>query len=120
MTCGEPQQKGQILMGKGDALVFQHTVTSDQQDWNIVELESHKQLHCYIHELIQLCTYTTATSDELQQRLRYGRSHFGSRFIQRLVSALQRKDHDERQSVVWLLTLLNDAEALPLLHALSH
>ena len=109
-------------MGKGDALVFQqvNNIGQDQQNWNIVELESHKQLHRYIDETIQLCTDYTATRSDLQQRLSYGCSHFGKRFTHHLIYSLHRKDHDERQSVVWLLTLLNDQEALPTLRHMAH
>jgi hypothetical protein len=132
-------------MGKRDALVFQiasiastkssinpvrtTTAIDDieqqskddiEQQWNIVGLETQRQLHHELNELIRLCAYTTITTSTLQQQLQEKQQRYGCRFAQYLVRALQIEDDDERQAVVWLLTLLQDPETLPMLRAMIH
>jgi hypothetical protein len=106
-------------MEKGDARLFQHETAIDGQDWNIVELESRRQLRYRIHELIQLATSSSITTSEMRQHLRLGVAQFGKRFARQLVRSLQRDDFHERQSIVWLLTLLNEQETIPLLQHTS-
>jgi hypothetical protein len=106
-------------MEKRDAMLFQHETAIDGQDWNIVELESRRQLRYRIHELIQLATSSSITTSEMRQHLRLGVAQFGKRFARQLVRSLQRDDFHERQSIVWLLTLLNEQETIPLLQHTS-
>jgi hypothetical protein len=112
-------------MEKGDARLFQQETTSDEhtaydpRDWNIVELESHRLLHQKINELIRLTTDSTLTTSDLQQLLRSGVEHFGDLFALHLVRSLDCDDQCERQSVVWLLTLLNDKATIPALEQIS-
>ena len=90
------------------------TETSETIDttWNIVELDSHRELRQQVHELITIASSSSITTDEMRQRLLQGVVMFGKRFATQLVRSLQRDDQQERQSVVWLLTLLNDKETL--------
>ncbi|TMC23420.1 MAG: hypothetical protein E6J34_02980 [Chloroflexi bacterium] len=105
-------------MEKGSVLVFQQTSTTQlDQSGHIVELESHRQLHHTITELIQLSS--CITTSEMQQRLQHATAQFGDRFTHQLVRALHRKDQQERQALVWLLTLLDDQVALPVLQQMS-
>lgn len=112
-------------MEKGDARLFQQATTSDAHnayapdDWNIVELESHRLLHQKINELIRLTTDSTLTTSDLQQLLRCGVEHFGDLFALHLVRSLDCNDQCERQSIVWLLTLLNDKATIPALEHMS-
>lgn len=102
-------------MGKRDARLFQSD--THEANWNIVELESHRQLRQQIQELITLANSSTITTEEMQKRLLQGVVMFGKRFATQLVRSLQRDDSQERQSIVWLLTVLNDKETLvPLQH----
>jgi hypothetical protein len=55
----------------------------------------------------------------MRQHLRLGVAQFGKRFARQLVRSLQRDDFHERQSIVWLLTLLNEQETIPLLQHMS-
>src|SRR5579863_5921467 len=93
-------------MGKRDARLFQ------DDTWNIVELESHRQLRQKIHELILLANSSSISTSEMQQRLLHGVVMFGKRFATQLVRSLQRDDQQERQTLVWLLTILNDQDTI--------
>lgn len=104
-------------MEKKDATLFQHD--TDEQSWNIVELESHRQLRRRIHELIYLSRSSSITTSEMRQYLLLGVAQFGKRFATQLVRSLHRDNLDERQSIVWLLTLLNEQETIPALEQMS-
>ena len=111
-------------MEKRDARLFQsasHVASSETPDtaWNIVELESQRQLRQQIHELILLANGSSITTEEIRKRLLQGVVMFGKRFATQLVRSLQRDDQQERQSVVWLLTVLNDKETLTPLHHMT-
>jgi hypothetical protein len=106
-------------MEKRDARLFQHEIDIDEQAWNMVELESRRQLRYRIHELIQLATSSSITTSEMRQHLRLGVAQFGQRFARQLVRSLHCNDFHERQSIVWLLTLLNEQETIPLLQRMS-
>lgn len=108
-------------MEKWDARLFQMHNSSDtfEHHRNVVELESHRQLHRRIHELIQLCNSSMVTTSEMQQHLQYTVALFGPRFTLYLVRALQHTTQTERQSIVWLLTLLNDHRAIHMLQQIS-
>ena len=103
-------------MEKRDTRLFQH----NESGWNIVELEvleSRRQLHQKVTELIRLAHDASLTTSEILQQLLLGAATFGHRLTMQLVRSLHRDDHNERQSIVWLLTLLNDREAItPLQH----
>ena len=79
---------------------------------NIVAFESHRHLRDTISELIYLTTNSTLTTSDLQKRLNVHKTTFGSRFTTQLVRALLHTDEDEREAVTWLLTQLNDQEAI--------
>ncbi len=107
-------------MGKRDARQFQHEANTNEQRWNIVELESRRQLHRKVHELIELVDDPMITTSEMRQQLLQGVATFGNRFAMQLVRSLHCEDHHERQSIVWLLTLLDDQTTVLLLQQLSH
>jgi len=105
-------------MEKGSVLVCQQTSTTQlDHSGHIVELESYRQLHRTITELIQLSS--CITTSEMQHRLQHATAQFGDRFTHQLVHALHSKDQQERQALTWLLTLLNDRVALPALQQMS-
>lgn len=97
--------------------------TQEDASWNIVEfeleLESRKNLHSKIHELIDLTNHSTLSTSDLQDRLHLWRAQYGSHFTTQLVRSLQRTDAVEREAVVWLLIQLQDPYAIPLLQKLS-
>ena len=87
---------------------------------NIVELEdlkSRRQLRLKVNELIRLANDSTITTREMQQQLFLGVTSLGTQLAMQLVRSLHREDIQERQSIIWLLTLLNDKETIaPLRH----
>jgi hypothetical protein len=105
-----------------DARLFQREAASDmlEHGWNIVEfevLESRRQLRLKVNELIQLVNKSTITTNEIRQELLLGIAKFGPQLAIQLVRSLHRDDPQERQSIVWLLTLLDDTETIiPLQH----
>lgn len=107
-----------ILMERRDARPFQHDATISE-GWNIVELESHRQFRQTVNELIQRTTTTGVTTSELQEQLQQCRSVYGTHFTTQLVRALHRENAQERQSVVYLLTLLNDSNTIPQLQSIA-
>ncbi len=101
-------------MEKRDARLFQ------DDSWNIVELESHRQLRQKIHKLMLLANSSSISTSEMQQRLLHGVVMFGKRFTTQLVRSLQRDDQQERQTIVWLLTILNDQDTIQPLQQMVH
>src|SRR5437764_11290114 len=105
-------------MEKRDARLFKQdgdTVEHSDQSWNILDLEvleSHRHLHQKVNELIRLANDSSLSTGEIRQHLLYGVATFGSRLTVQLVRSLHRDDPDERQSIVWLLTILNDRDAI--------
>ncbi|HLG74945.1 MAG TPA: hypothetical protein VKX46_00945 [Ktedonobacteraceae bacterium] len=95
------------------------TAHSTEQTWNVVELEPHKQLRHTIRELLRLTLESNLTTHDIQQHLQSSLATFGPRFTRQLVRSLQREDEDERAAIVWLLTVLNDTEAIPHLQMLG-
>jgi hypothetical protein len=79
---------------------------------NIVAFESHRHLRDTISELIYLTINSTLTTSDLQKRLNVHKTTFGSRFTTQLVRALLHIDENEREAVTWLLTQLNDQDAI--------
>jgi len=108
-----------ILMGKRDARQFQRATDTNKQGWNIVELESRRQLRRKVNELIELVDDPTITTRDMQEQLLLGIATFGELFAMQLVRSLHRNDEHERQSIVWLLTLLDDQSTIPLLEQMS-
>jgi hypothetical protein len=117
------REEGQILMEKWDARLFQHDARTDEHNeysCNVVEpevLESRRHLHQKVNELIRLANDTSLSTGDIRQHLLLGAAIFGHRLTMQLVRSLHRDDPVERQALVWLLTLLNDREAIiPLQH----
>jgi hypothetical protein len=82
-----------------------------------VELDSRRQLRLKVNELLQLSHDPRLTTSEMQQHLLHTAAEFGKQLATQLVRSLHRDDQQERQSIVWLLTLLNDAASVaPLQH----
>src|SRR5579864_5344486 len=104
------EKKGARLFQQGDA----------PRERNIVELDSRRQLRLKVNELIRLVNDPTLTTSEIQAYLSQGMATYGPLFAAQLVRSLHRDHPQERQSVVWLLTLLNDEATIPLLRRLSH
>jgi hypothetical protein len=106
-------------MEKRGARLFQQEVGTSETDWNIVELEARRQLRQKVNELIRLCNGSTLTTSEMRHHLLLSVAEFGNQLAAQLVRSLQSGDLQRRQNVVWLLTLLNDAETIPLLQRMS-
>ena len=114
--------KGQILMGKKGTRLFQKETNSLEFSRNIVELEvleTRRQLRQKVNELIQLATNTGASTEEIQRYLSCILTEFGEQLSSQLLRSLNRNDPQERQSIVWLLTLLNDAQTIEQLRHIS-
>jgi len=107
-------------MAQRDARVFWSVRNSDAQDWNIVELESHRQLLQQIDALIGLLQTTSCTRSAISQRLQQLTTQFGERFARYLVRALRHAEHDDRHDIVWLLTVLDDPATIGPLQRLAH
>lgn len=110
-------------MEKGDAGLFQQETDTHQQNRNIVELEvleSRRQLRLTVNRLIRLASNSAHTTSEIQQHLRLSVAAFGDQLALQLVRSLDRDDPQERQSIVWLLTLLNDTGTVSRLQHMSH
>lgn len=107
-------------MEKRDTMLFQHGAGTNNQGWNIVELESRRQLRRTVHELIRTAHNRSTTTSEMQQQLLHGKTLFGNQLAMQLLRSLNPDNQEERQSIVWLLTLLNDKEIIPSLQQMSH
>ena len=94
--------------------------TPNEQGWNIVELNSRRQLRLKVNELIRYVNDPTLTTSDLREHLQCARASFGSQLATQLVRSLHHPDPQERQSVVWLLTLLNETTAVAPLIRMSH
>ncbi|HYL45236.1 MAG TPA: HEAT repeat domain-containing protein [Ktedonobacteraceae bacterium] len=107
-------------MEKKGARLFQQETGIPVYGWNIVELESRRQLRQKINELIGQSYNSTLTTSEMRDQLLRGAAAFGNSFATQLVRSLQCDDPQKRQHIVWLLTLLDNKESIPLLQRLSH
>ena len=112
--------EGQILMEKKGARLFQAEEETFDYGWNIVELETRRQLRLIVNELLRRVNDPTLTTSEMRQHLLYHKAIFGKQLATQLVHSLHRSDSHERQSIVWLLTLLNASEAVTPLQHMSH
>ncbi|HVU68580.1 MAG TPA: hypothetical protein VHD63_15695 [Ktedonobacteraceae bacterium] len=99
-------------MEKGRARRFQPATAACEQSWNVVELTTRKQVRQKVQELLLQCSDTSMTTSDLRQALQQGLTASGNDFALQLVRALQRDDEEERQSIVWLLTVLNAPETI--------
>ena len=106
-------------MEKRGARLFQQGDGSGETNWNIVELDSRRQLRQKVNELIRLSYDSTTTTSEMRQQLLQSVAIFGNQLATRLVRSLQNDDQLKRQHIVWLLTLLDDKETIPLLQRMS-
>ena len=106
-------------MEKKGARLFQTDEEKRDSGWNIVELETHRQLRLKVSELLRLVNDPTVTTSEMHQHLLCYKAIFGNHLATRLVHSLHRGNATERQSIVWLLTLLNEADAIPPLQRMS-
>ena len=108
-------------MGKKGAVLFQPVVdgNANTDNWNIVELEARRQLRRAVHTLIELSNRPLVTTSEIQAQLDQYTAIFGSLVARQLIRLLRNDDEQTRQSVVWLLTLVDDEAAITLLRQMS-
>ncbi|HEY0757473.1 MAG TPA: HEAT repeat domain-containing protein [Ktedonobacteraceae bacterium] len=106
-------------MEKGRARQFQPTTSAFEQSWNVVELTPRKQMRQKISDLLCKCNDSSVTTSAMRQELLQGLATFGSPFATQLVRSLHRDDAAERQSIIWLLTVLNAPETIPLLQQMA-
>jgi hypothetical protein len=107
-------------MERGSARLFQQAISpAFEQSWNVVELETRKQIRQKMNELLRLANDMTVTTSEMRQQLLQSVATFGTPFALQLVRSLYRDDYAERQSVVWLLTVLNEKETIPPLQRMA-
>jgi hypothetical protein len=59
------------------------------------------------------------TTSAIRQELLQGVAAFGNHFATQLVRSLHRADDAERQSITWLLTVLNSSETIPPLQQMA-
>ena len=106
-------------MEEKGARLFQADEETSDNGWNIVELETRRQLRLKVNELLRLVNDPTLTTGEMQQQLLYYKAIFGKQLAIQLAHSLQRSDHHDRQSLIWLLTLLNETASIALLRRMS-
>ena len=109
-------------MGKKSARLFQKETNSLEFYGNIVELEvleSRRHLRLKVNELIRLVTNSSASTEEIQRYLSLSLTEFGAQLSSQLLRSLNRDDPQERQSIVWLLVLLNDSQTIAPLRNIS-
>ncbi len=114
--------KGHILMVKKSAWLFPKKANSLEICRNILELEvleSRRQLRQKVNELIQLATSSSASREEIQRYLSLRLTEFGAQLSLQLLRSLHRSDPQERQAIVLLLILLNDAQTIAALRNIS-
>jgi hypothetical protein len=109
-------------MGKKGARLFQKEANSNESSRNVVELEvleSRRQLRQQVNELIRLATNTGASTEEIQHYVSSILTESGAQLSLQLLRSLNRDDPQERQSIVWLLILLDDAQTIEQLRHIS-
>src|SRR5438270_12709385 len=89
--------EGHILMEKRGARLFQQGDGSGEINWNIVELDSRRQLRQKVNELIRLSYDSTTTTSETRQQLLQSVAMFGNKLATRLVRSLQHDVESKRQ-----------------------
>ncbi|HEX7736972.1 MAG TPA: hypothetical protein VF458_19150 [Ktedonobacteraceae bacterium] len=100
-------------MEKGRARQFQPATTAHEQSWNVVELTTRKQIRQKLNELLLQCADSSVTTSDMREDLLQGLATFGTQFATQLVRSLHRDDDAERQSIIWLLTVLNAPATIP-------
>jgi hypothetical protein len=115
------QPERHFLMEKGDIRLFRFgsTVNTLDTHWNVVELASHKLLREKINELISLSHNSTTTTSAMTRHVHDAAARFGRRFTSHLIHSLQRADSTHRESITWLLILLDDRDAIPQLQTMA-
>ncbi len=107
-------------MEERSARLFQQELGPIENDWNIVERESRRHLRQRVQQLIHDAQSSSLTTSEMQRQLLLDVALFGNKLATQLVRSLNRDNPQERQSIVWLLTLLNEKETIPLLSRMAH
>ena len=111
-----------ILMVEKRARSFPKETNTLELNRNIVELEvfeSRRLLRQKVIELIQLAMNFSISTYEIQEQLHLNLSEFGTQFTSQLLRLLNRDDPLVRQSIVRLLTLLNDTQTIESLQHIS-
>jgi hypothetical protein len=107
-------------MVKNGTRLFQREANALEHGSNTVKLEvlkSRRRLRLEVNELIRLAHNSTVSTDEMQQHLFLCAARFGTLLPIQLLRSLHHEDTHKRQSIVWLLILLNDKETIgPLQH----
>jgi hypothetical protein len=107
-------------MEKKGARLFQREADALEHGNNIVKLdvlESRRQLRLEVNKLIRLAHNSTISTDEMQHHLFRCVARFGDLLPIQLLRSLHHEDIHKRQSIVWLLILLNDKATIgPLQH----
>jgi hypothetical protein len=109
-------------MEKKGARLFQRESNALEHGSIIVELvvlESRRQLRLEVNKLIRLAKNSTVSTDEMQQHLFLCVARFGTLLSIQLLRSLHHEDIHKRQSIVWLLILLNDKETILPLQLIS-
>ena len=102
-------------MGKKGVRLFQPEHSRNIRELEV--LEYRRQLRQKVNELIRLANNSTIPTEEMQRKLTLGVARFGTQLSSQLLRSLHREDSQERQSIVWLLILLNDKVTVaPLQH----
>jgi len=71
-------------MEKKGARLFQQDAEAFECGWNIVELDSRRQLRLKVNELLRLSHDPTLTTSEMQQHLLHGVATFGKQLATQL------------------------------------
>ena len=110
------------MIEKKGARLFQKETNSLEFYGNIVGLEvleSRRHLRLKVNELIRLATHSSASTEEIKRYLSLSLTGFGAQLPSHLLRSLIRDDPQERQSIVWLLILLNDSQTIAPLRNIS-
>jgi hypothetical protein len=102
-------------MGKKGVRLFQPEHSRNIRELEV--LEYRRQIRQKVNELIRLANNSTIPTEEVQRKLTLGVARFGTQLSSQLLRSLHREDSQERQSIVWLLILLNEKVTVaPLQH----
>lgn len=102
-------------MGKKGVRLFQPEHSRNIRELEVLEYRRH--LRQKVNELIRLANNSTIPTEEMQRKLTLGVARFGTQLSSQLLRSLHREDSQERQSIVWLLILLNEKVTVaPLQH----